>query len=108
MEVKVNGKPLNIKDCRPLLRAAKGLMFSSLRNIDGALIRGNSIWMPFCKPLTLIFLDKDYNLLKHENAESMTLNPKTWKIYKCSEAKYCLEINPNKIKERIKSVSVKA
>ena len=73
MEVKVNGKSLKIKDCRSPLHAAKGLMFSSLRDIDGALIRGNSIWMPFCKPLTLIFLDKNYNIVKTTPAIPMTL-----------------------------------
>ena len=107
MKARVNGKSLRIKDCRSPLRAAKGLMFSKLRNIDGALIRGNSVWMPFCLPLYLVFLDDSFNILKQMNAVPLTFNPKTWKTYTCQGAKYCLEINASLIKERIKNVEVR-
>ncbi len=106
MKVKVNRVNLRIKDCCSPLRAMKGLMFSSLKNIDGALIKGNSIWLLFCKPLTLIFLDKSFQILDQQEAIPMTLNPKTWKLYTCKQAKYCLEIKSGLFKQRIKSVEV--
>ncbi len=80
-----------IKDMRGIL-SIKGLMFDS-SDIDGALISGNSIWMPFVKyPLYLYFLDEGYRVLKKMYAVPMTLNPKTWKVYSCKEASFCLEM----------------
>jgi len=69
-------------------------MFDEIKNKDGALIYANSIWMPFVKkPLKLLFLDENMKLIKTvEKAVPMTLNPKTWKIYECRDAKYCLEV----------------
>lgn len=89
--IKLNGKTLRIKDC-PGFSSVRGLMFDSLKDCDGALIYANSIWMPFVKhALTLFFLDKDFRIIKIQDAIPMTLDPKTWRVYACAKAKYCLE-----------------
>lgn len=107
MHAHVDGKVLRIKDCRDPIKAMRGLMFSSLCKEDGALIKGNSIWMPFCKPLVLVFLDKNYKIMKTDDAVPLTLNPRSWHIYSCKDAKYCLEINALLVeKKRIKSVEI--
>ncbi|MFH1420993.1 MAG: hypothetical protein ABIG30_03470 [Candidatus Aenigmatarchaeota archaeon] len=102
-----DGTKLNVKDCTQTLSSMKGLMFSRLRDIDGALVKGNIIWMPFCKPLDLFFLDKDFNFLEKQPAAPLTLNPKSWKTYSCKAASYCLELRPGLIKslKKIRVVS---
>ena len=87
----------NIKDCCGL-RSLTGLMFDN--KSEGALIHGYgkkiSIWMPFVlHELDLFFLDENFNVMKTEKAVPMTINPKTWKIYSCRNAKYCMEIKSN-------------
>jgi uncharacterized membrane protein (UPF0127 family) len=67
-------------------------MFDSLKDKDGALIYANSIWMPFCMPLKLFFLDDKKKVISMQNAVPIGLNPKTWKIYSDPRAKYCLEV----------------
>ena len=74
------------------LKSIKGLMFNDMRNIDGALITGNSIWMPFVKrKLYLTFLDNKFKVVDKQLAVPLTLNIKTWKTYNCKRASYCLE-----------------
>lgn len=81
-----------IKDCTGL-RSIKGLMFDSMKNTDGAMIYGSSIWMPFVRqPLQLIFLDRNDAVLKVMNAIPMTYHPKTWKFYTCIHASRCIEM----------------
>jgi len=87
--VKVGNKKYDVKDCRGLA-SLRGMMFD--KKSKGALIHANSIWMPFCPPLTLFFLDEKMKLLEKQSAVPITLNPKTWKVYSCRRAKYCLEI----------------
>jgi uncharacterized membrane protein (UPF0127 family) len=90
--ITINKKRLRVKDCKGL-SSVRGLMFDSLKGKDGALVYGNRIWMPFVKkPLTLIFLDKNYAVTSVQEAVPITLNPKTWKIYSDKSAKYCLEL----------------
>ena len=48
MLIKIGKKKLRIKDCKGL-SSVKGLMFDEMKGLDGALIYGNSIWMPFVK-----------------------------------------------------------
>ncbi len=85
----VNGKAVAVKDCRGF-RSLRGLMFS---RSAGALISGNSVWMPFVRwPLTLYFLDKEFGLLDTQKAVPLTLNPKTWKTYSYRGARYVLEV----------------
>ena len=89
---KLNGKNYKVKDCKGL-SSARGLMFDDIKGYDGALIYANNIWMPFVKhKLDLFFLDDKFSVLSKEKAVPMTLNPKTWKVYKNDKAKYCLEI----------------
>ncbi len=90
MKIRVNKKTIEVKDCCGI-RALKGLMFD--KKSRGALIRGNSIWMPFVNSkLDLLFLDKNYRIIEVQKALPLTLNPRTWKTYRCPKAKYCLEI----------------
>jgi len=92
MYARIGRSTLRIKDCRGLA-SIKGLMFSNMEDFDGALIHGNTIWMPFVKhDLDLLFLDKDMNVLSVEHARPATLNPITWRTYQNKGAKYCLEI----------------
>ena len=92
IKTKLNGRILRIKDCRGF-SSVRGLMFNNMKDYDGALIYSNSIWMPFVKfRLTLLFLDKNFRIIKIHDAMPLTPNPKTWKVYSCSEAEYCLEV----------------
>lgn len=92
IEVKIKGRKFRVKDCRGL-SSIRGLMFDSLKNKDGALIYGNSVWMPFVRrELDLIFLDRNMKVIGKQKAVPMTLNPKTWKTYSNKKAKYCLEL----------------
>ncbi len=91
IRIKVKGKTYRVKDCRGLA-SIRGLMFDSLKDKDGALIYANNVWMPFCVPLKLFFLNEKMKIISIEKAFPMTLNPKTWKVYSNSKAKYCLEI----------------
>ena len=90
-KITIGKKSLRIKDCRGL-SSLRGLMFDKLDGKDGALIRGNSVWTPFCVPLDLYFLDPDFLVLEKKAAMPLTLNPKTWKTYSNRKAKYCLEL----------------
>ena len=79
-----------VRDCRGL-KSAIGLMFDC--SSEGALVEGNSIWMPFiCSPLHLFFLSEDMKILKYEYAVPLTFHPSTWKVYSCRKARYCLEL----------------
>jgi len=92
IKIKINGKTFCVKDCKGL-SSVRGLMFDDIRGYDGALIYANNIWMPFVKhPLDLFFLDAKMRVIEKQRAIPMTLNPKTWKVYKNEKAKYCLEV----------------
>jgi len=112
MKLKISGKMLKIKDCK--LSSARGLMFDDMKDNDGALIYGSSIWMPFVKhELDLLFLNRDFVVLDVQHAKPMKLHPDTWKTYSCKNAKYCLEIkhgvvNVKKLRKgmRIERVSI--
>lgn len=91
IDFRLNGKKFRVKDCKGLA-SIRGLMFDS-SDCDGALIYGNRIWMPFVKhKLDLFFLDEKFKVISKQKAVPLTLNPKTWKVYKNSKATYCLEI----------------
>ena len=93
VKIKIGNRILKVKDCKGL-SSLKGLMFDSMENHDGALIYSNSIWMPFVKhKLKLIFLDESFKVADTQNSIPLSFNPKSWKIYSCFEAKYCLETN---------------
>ena len=90
--IKLQGKKFRVKDCKGF-SSVRGLMFDDVKGYDGALIYANNIWMPFVKhKLDLFFLDKKFKVLSRQKAVPMTLDPKTWKVYKNDKAKYCLEI----------------
>lgn len=92
MRIKVGKKTFHVKDCRGI-SCIRGLMFDGMEDIDGALVYGNSMWMPFVKhELDLFFLDKEMKIVAVKNAIPLTFNPKAWKSYSCKDAKYCLEM----------------
>ncbi|MBI5347235.1 MAG: DUF192 domain-containing protein [Candidatus Aenigmarchaeota archaeon] len=102
MKIKINKKIIEVKDCRGL-SSVRGMMFD--KKSKGALIRGNSIWMPFVSTsLCLLFLDNNYKLIEVQEAVPMTLNPKTWKVYNCNRAAYCLELRKGIIKNPVSVV----
>jgi uncharacterized membrane protein (UPF0127 family) len=71
--------------------------------IDGALVYANNIWMPFVRrKLDLLFLDKKFRVIDIQEAVPLTLNPKTWMVYKNYRAKYCLEIKSKPANMRLK------
>lgn len=90
INLKLNGKKYHVKDCKGL-SSIRGMMFDH-SDADGALIYANNIWMPFCPPLTLFFLDENMKLLSKQQAVPITLDPRTWKTYSNKKAKYCVEI----------------
>jgi len=92
IRMEIENKAVKLKDCRGLL-SIRGLMFDDVKEYDGALIHGNSVWMPFVRhKLILFFLDENMKVLEKKPAEPMTLDPKTWRIYGNKKAKYCVEI----------------
>ena len=99
LKLKIGRNILKIKDCRGF-DSIVGLMFNDMKDVDGALIYGNNIWMPFVKNnLDLFFLDAKYNLIETKKAIPLKLNPKTWKSYSNFNASYCLEIKSGLIKK---------
>ncbi|MBS3051647.1 MAG: DUF192 domain-containing protein [Candidatus Aenigmarchaeota archaeon] len=91
IKFRLGSRNFRVKDCRGL-SSLRGLMFDD-SDVDGALIHANSIWMPFVKhDLDLFFLDKKMKVVEKQRAVPMTLDPRTWKTYSNSKAKYCLEI----------------
>jgi uncharacterized membrane protein (UPF0127 family) len=106
IRVKLGKKTLRIKKFG-ILGSARGLMFDDMKKTDGALIYGNSVWMPFVKyDLDLLFLDENFIVVDVQKAVPITLNPKTWRFYDCSRAKYCLEIKRRPLKTK-KGMKVK-
>ncbi|MDI6721292.1 MAG: DUF192 domain-containing protein [Candidatus Aenigmarchaeota archaeon] len=100
-KMKIRGKTFCIKDCR-IISSVWGLMFDNMKYVDGALIYGSSVWMPFVKyRLDLFFLDKEMRIISVQKAVPMTINPKTWKSYSCKGAKYCLEMKKGACRARI-------
>ncbi len=101
MRISSGKRTFSVKDCRGL-SCIWGLMFDDMKNIDGALVRGGSIWMPFVKhELELFFLDRNMIISKIQKAVPMTLKPKTWKSYSCAGAKYCLEMRKGACKAKL-------
>ncbi|MBI2172861.1 MAG: DUF192 domain-containing protein [Candidatus Aenigmarchaeota archaeon] len=101
MRISAGKKMFSVKDCRGL-SCVRGLMFDGMEDIDGALVRGSSIWMPFVKhELELFFIDRNMKTIKKSPAVPMSLNPKTWKTYSCNGARYCLEMKKGLCKAKV-------
>ncbi len=102
LTVKIGKSLLKVKDCRGIA-SLWGLMFDDMKNHDGALLYGHSIWMPFIKrKLKLIFVDMRHKVVGVTNAVPISLDWKTWKIYFSFKAMYCIETKRN-IKVKIGS-----
>ncbi len=92
VKMRIGDKALMIKDCKGIF-SLFGLMFDKMRDIDGALIYGNSVWMPFVKKkLDLLFLDDNFRVIDIKEAVPLTLDPRTWVVYGNGRATFCLEI----------------
>ena len=100
MFVRVGNKKIRIKDCSGL-KSVSGLILDDMKKHSGALIYSNNIWMPFVKhELDLLFLDGEFRIIDIQKALPLTLNPKTWRVYKNNKAKYCLEIKTGLVRAR--------
>lgn len=92
VRIKVHGQIFRIKDCRGL-SSVRGLMWDTLEDHQGALIYSNSVWMPFVKQaLDLLFLDARWRVVETAYAVPLTWHPRTWRVYRCPHARYCLEL----------------
>lgn len=88
------------------LKRIKGLMFKELEEDEGLLMefKNNSkwsLWMLFVpQDLALFFMNEEGKVVDKKLGEKMTLDPRTWKIYKPEEkCKYVLECNPEKLED---------
>lgn len=107
MKVYLNGELfLEAEVAESCLAKSRGLMFREIDEDEGFLMTFDktkkwSIWMPFTKQdLGVIFLNGDREIVDKMLAEKITLNPKTWKIYKPEEeCKYILECHPERMDE---------
>jgi len=107
IKVKIGRRELRIKDCKGL-SSCRGLMFDDMKKYDGALIYANSIWMPFVRhELDLLFLSVDFRIVDIKRAVPVTTELKTWKVYKCKKAKYCLELKAGLIKAKKGMIIIK-
>lgn len=89
-----------------ILEKIRGLMFRELDDKEALLLKFPKekrwgIWMAFVpQDLALLFLDKEKEIVDKKLAEKLSLDPRSWKIYKPVErCKYVLECNPGKIEE---------
>lgn len=96
----------NLEHADTTLKKIKGLMFRELEENEGLLMEFSeesrwSIWMLFVpQDLAIFFLDEERKVVDKKHAEKMTLDPRTWKIYKPeNKCKYILECNPEKTED---------
>ncbi len=73
------------------LSSIKGLMFDDMKGYEAALIRGNSVWMPFVRYRLKLYFLKGRKVVCIKDAVPMTLDPSTWRVYRCRLADSCLE-----------------
>ena len=92
MIISAGGQKFHVRDMRGM-KSFKGLMFDPVED-DGAIISGNSIWMPFvAMPLFLYFLSSDFRLVGRQKAIPLKLfHPSTWRVYGSPPACCCLEL----------------
>ncbi len=91
--IELNGKRLRVKDGRGLLSGTIGLMLNNFKDIDGCLIKTDSIHTAFCKPLDLIWLDDDLRIIEIQKTRGFG-------VYSCRKARYCLEVRKGLVKAR--------
>jgi len=100
IQVSINSQKFKVKDCHGFSKYT-GLMFDKLHDKDGALLKTNSIWMLFTPmELDLLFLIDD-KIIDIQRAIPATLNPNSWRIYKCLKADSCLELKAGLFKGRV-------
>lgn len=84
----------------------RGLMFKEIEEERGLLMifeksKRHEVWMPFVpQDLGIFFLDNEKKIVDKKLAKKITLNPKSWQIYKPQKAcKYVMECKPKKLDE---------
>ena len=84
-KIKIGKKTINAEVADSYLKRALGLMFRAKGRMlfEFALPLNYGIWMAFMIiPIDIIFIGRNNKIMKIvENAQPMTLNPKTWKIF---------------------------
>jgi len=106
LKVFSNGKIIaDVEVADSMWKRIRGLMFRRIDEKNGLLLPFNEdkrweIWMPFVpQKLGLIFLDSKKRVVDVKVAVPLTLDPRTWRIYKPDErCRYVLEIHPEKVK----------
>ncbi|GEM_PF-855661 len=93
-----NERFLNVEKTESLFGSMRGLMFKKLREGHGLLmdfpyVARWSIWMPFVpQDIAVFFIDKNNTVVDKKLAKRLTMDPRTWKVYKPQEGcKYVLE-----------------
>ena len=99
MEITICSKKncIKVEYMKSILELTKGLMFKEKGNalLEFPYKSRASIWMLFMKyPLWLYFLDENGKIIEKKYAVPLSINPKTWRIYKPNKkVKYVLEID---------------
>jgi uncharacterized membrane protein (UPF0127 family) len=106
--IKIKGKEVEVELANSLLKQVRGLMFSKKKNLLFTMSSESyhSFWMFGVRfPIKMIFINSDFEIVDIHNAEPLTFNPKSWKIYKPKEkCKYILETADDlglKIEDRV-------
>lgn len=107
MELFLDGESfIEAEAVESFLRKMRGLMFRRLERNRGLLVSFGKekrwgIWMLFVpQDLGLLFMDGEGKIVDKKYAKRMSLDPRTWKVYKPSKrCKYVLECNPEKVEE---------
>jgi uncharacterized membrane protein (UPF0127 family) len=109
MKIKLKNSVIEAETADNFWKRVIGLSFSEKKNMFFPLEFEDkwSLWMFGVRyPIKMIFIDKNKNVIDIKNAEPLSLNPKTWRIYKPREScKYILETPFNlkiKIGDRLK------
>jgi len=112
IQIKKNGKAVfkDIEVARSYGQRMKGLSGRKKLESDGLLLvfpnqSKHSIWMPNMKfPIDIVYIDKAKKVVDIKHcARPLSLNPKTWKVFRPSEkSMYVLEIPANSAKARLK------
>lgn len=96
----------DVKVAKGILSKMRGLMFRNINNDEGMLFifkrpSRKSMWMPFVpQDLSIFYLNSEKEVIDKKIAKKLSLNPKTWKIYKPKEkCKYVLECHKEKLED---------
>jgi len=104
MKIKLKNSVVNVEIADSFFKQMVGLSFSGKKNMLFVMPyeRRWRMWMFGVKfPLKIIFINKKKVVVDIKEANPITLNPKTWKVYAPKKScKYILE-TPYKLKVKI-------